>query len=546
MRKSWWWMILAALVLTGSVLLCRPVRAQSPVSTIYLPLVLDSSAPPPTPPGIQPPVLKWQRGGCFASWCQTGWYASPAVADLDGDGSMEVIAAAYDLVILDGATGALTQRAANSSRAWPGVAVADLDHDGTPEIVVGRGGDQLTVYNADGSARWTRHPFGAGEVRTLAVADLDQDNQLEMVVGRASGGSTRQLSVYEADGSVRAGWPARREGEAGYGWGMYNQNAAVADLTGDGYAEIIGPTDTHYITALDRNGNQLPANARYNNFNPRGPKVWSQVGVHVDDTVDLRGYANCGVEHRPNFANSAPAIADLDGDGVHEIVVVGNVYDCAADPYRSLYEMPFLFHADRSRWRAGPYDWTVLPTPDAAAAPLSEDYTLIESHTPNAVVADLDGDGVAEILYASYDGRLHAWWLDKTEHGAWPFSVYAAAEGFYRFASEPVVADLDHDGRAEVIFTSWPQKGDGRLGKLYIVDALGTLLYSGDLPAPFSGDWNGGLPAPTIANIDADADYELVINTAHSGVVAYDLPGTAGARILWGTGRGGYLRSGAQ
>ena len=35
-----------------------------------------------------------------------------------------------------------------------------------------------------------------------------------------------------------------------------------------------------------------------------------------------------------------------------------------------------------------------------------------------------------------------------------------------------------------------------------------------------------------------------MIETAHSGLVAYDLPGTANARILWGTGRGSYLRNG--
>jgi hypothetical protein len=37
---------------------------------------------------------------------------------------------------------------------------------------------------------------------------------------------------------------------------------------------------------------------------------------------------------------------------------------------------------------------------------------------------------------------------------------------------------------------------------------------------------------------------EVVIGTAHSGVVAYDLPNTANARILWGTGRGSYKRTG--
>ena len=67
--------------------------------------------------------------------------------------------------------------------------------------------------------------------------------------------------------------------------------------------------------------------------------------------VDLRGYANCGTEHRPNFANSAPTIADVNGDGVLEVVVVGNVYNCGTDPYTDLYEMPFILNADRTRWR---------------------------------------------------------------------------------------------------------------------------------------------------------------------------------------------------
>ena len=113
------------------------------------------------------------------------------------------------------------------------------------------------------------------------------------------------------------------------------------------------------------------------------------------------------------------------------------------------------------------------------------------------------------------------------------------------FASEPTVADLDADGHAEVIFTSWVQKGSGQTGKLYILDYLGNLLQAVNLPPAFGGDnWNGALPAPTLANLDSDPDLEVVINSAHSGVVAYDLPGTANAIVQWGTGRGSYRRSG--
>ena len=169
---------------------------------------------------------------------------------------------------------------------------------------------------------------------------------------------------------------------------------------------------------------------------------------------------------------------------------------------------------------------------------------MIETTLPNPVAADLDGDGLLEILYASYDGRLHAYWLDKTEHAGWPFQVTNPGEGFLRFASEPVVADLNNDGLAEVLLTTWTQKGSGAGGELIVLAWNGTLLYRIPLPRAAGQTWDGALPAPTLANIDADPDLELVVGTVHTGVVAYDLPGSANARILWGTGRGSALRQG--
>jgi uncharacterized repeat protein (TIGR01451 family) len=82
---------------------------------------------------------------------------------------------------------------------------------------------------------------------------------------------------------------------------------------------------------------------------------------------------------------------------------------------------------------------------------------------------------------------------------------------------------------------------------LHILDYQGNVLYEVDLPLAYKGseDWNGALAAPTLANIDADADLEVVLNTANSGFVAYDLPGTANARVLWGTGRGNTQRTGS-
>jgi hypothetical protein len=347
--------------------------------------------------------------------------------------------------------------------------------------------------------------------------------------------------VLEHDGTTRAGWPQLSD-DSGYAYGVFNDNAAVGDLDGDGVGELVVPSDVHYICAYEPNGDQIPAHSMY------GDKGWGKVGVWESLETELRGWGECNEvreeSYRTNFAHGPGVIADVDSDGVVEVVVTGNVYDCAVGHPPGKYNGVYVFNTDRSRFNRDGYDWRSVPVD--TGAPLSEDYNVIENNQPNPAVADLDGDGVREILYASYDGRIHAFWLDKTEHHHWPYSVYDAAEGFYRFASEPVVADLDNDGRAEVVFASWVQKETDQTGKLHILDHQGNALHEMDLPPALgSPDWNGALAAPTLANIDADADLELVLNTAHSGLVAYDLPGTADARVLWGTGRGSYQRSGS-
>ncbi|MEI2741257.1 MAG: FG-GAP-like repeat-containing protein [Candidatus Competibacter sp.] len=492
---------------------------------------------------LEAPTLKWSS--CWpGSWCETGWYASPAVADIDGDGQKEVLWGAYTLMAVNGATGAIKWHASSpgGSRLWPSIVVADLNQDGAVEIVTADGSGYLSVYTGNGTnfPGWPVRPTGASnEIRSLAVADLDNDGDLEIVI--CSTRSDNQWFVYEHTGALRAGWPKMSDSDAnGYAAGCYNENIGVADIDGDGRSEIIGPNDTHYIAAFKNDGSPARANALYGLVGGQN-KPWARVGVHIDHAVDLRGYANCGVEHRPNFANSAPSIADVNGDGVPEIIVVGNVYNCGTNPYTNLYEAPFIFKADRTRWSGNGFDWTVIPSPDASAAPLTEDYNVIENNVPNPIATDLDGDGFKEILYPSYDGRLHAYWLDKIEKYNWPFEVYTG--GAFRFASEPLAADLDRDGKAEVIFTTWTQQGSNSVGELKIVNWQGTQLFSVALPAT-GDDWGGALPAPTLANIDGDSDLELLIGTTHTGLVAYDLPGTSNARVTWGTGRGSYRRTG--
>jgi len=535
------------------------IRTASGLKIFFLVFLFIMTAIPRTiESAVNAPVLKWQHGGCFSSWCETGWYSSPAVTDLDGDGNAEVIASAYSIVVLDGRTGSLKWRvqsghdrsepnAENVGRTWPGIVIADVDHDGELEIVTAHSGGWVSVLNKNGyfkSSGWPWKNPGGQEFRSLSAGDLDGNGYLEVVVGRAAGSSTNTW-VLEHTGDVRQGWPRLKTGDESSAWGVYNANIGLGDLDGDGLPEIIVPSDTITVSAYKPDGTQLFTNSMYHGQPGHDMNFWGEVPAYVDLFYEARGWGPCYDEFTPraNFAQGPANVVDVNGDGIKEVVVVGNVHNCNTDPYTNLYNTPFIFNADRSRFNVGGLDWTTIPI--NTGAPLSDDYNVIESAQPNPVTVDLDGDGHAEILFPSSDGKMHCFWLDKSEKGGWPYPVYNPSEGFFRFASEPVVADLDNDGYAEVIFASWTQKGSNATGKLHILDHMGYVLHEVDLPLAFGGvDWNGALAAPTLADIDGDGELEVVLNTAHSGFVAYDLPGTTDARVLWGTGRGSYLREG--
>ncbi|MDM8544137.1 FG-GAP-like repeat-containing protein [Desulfococcaceae bacterium HSG9] len=496
---------------------------------------------------VNAPVLKWSYGGCYNTWCQTGWYSSPAVADLDKDGTPEVIAATSSIFVLDGATGNLEWSVKSGrdrsepdasnigGRTWPNVIITNVDGDSQLEIVTAHHKGYVSVYTHNGyfQSGWPQRPIEK-ELYSLVVHDLDGDGTHEIIVG--GGGSSKiNTWVYEHNGTLRNGWPQLTH-DTGWAWRVLNNGIAVSDLDEDGLAEIVVPSDNHYICAYKPDGSQVRAHSMY------GDKVWGQVGVWESPVTELQGYGDCNTSReerfRPNFDQGASIISDVNNDGNMEVIVTVGVYDCKTGRPPDKYTGVYIFNADRSRFNSNGFDWRNLPVD--TGDPLSENYNVIENNQPNPAVADLDSDGNKEIIYSSFDGRVHAFWLDKTEHHNWPYSVYSASEGVFRFASESVVADLDNDGYAEIIFVSWVQKGSNKNGKLHILNYKGDLLHEVELPASLSSgnDWNGALAAPTLANIDADADLEIVLNTVYSGLAAYDLPGTANAIILWGTGRG--------
>ena len=499
---------------------------------------------------LDPPTLLWQNGGCFNSYCETGWYTPPAIADVDADGTVDVIGGSYSTMSLNGWNGALQWRAAaNGPRVFPGIVVADIDADGSLDILTANYNGRINAYTGAGALKpgWPVQPT-TSELRSLSVADLDRDGRLDVVASAAISGSTNTWA-YSDFGGLRPGWP-QLVGGPGYAWGVYNANTAVGDLDGNGTASIVVPSDVHYVCAYAPDGSKRAAP-------PFGAgKVWGEIPFLRDPFYEQRGWGLCNEwtdpaeRQRANFYASPAVLADVDGDGTKEVVVAGDVRDCAFFyPGGVLYMTPFILRADRSRFVGAGADWSTPPVD--TGAPLSLDYTVIENAYPNVVVADLDLDGRQEILMPSYDGRLHAFWLDKTERGNWPFDARRPGDAYFSFVGEPAVADLDGDGMAEVIVATWPQNASVTSGRLFVLDSAGSVLHQVQLPPDYDPYGfseprvNGALAAPALGDVNQDGSLDVVLQTWLSGLMAYSFPNTPHARVIWGTGRWNLRRSGS-
>ncbi len=164
------------------------------------------------------------------------------VADLDGDGDLDLVAAALkaDAILwwenTDGVAGAWTEHTVDA--AFDGarqVALADLDGDGDIDILGAADiGDEMAWWENDGTASsWTKHVIdpnfdGANSIHAI---DLDGDGDLD-VLGSAD--AADQVAWWQNDGTA-LNW-TRRIIDASFDGAF---STYPADLDGDGDLDVV-------------------------------------------------------------------------------------------------------------------------------------------------------------------------------------------------------------------------------------------------------------------------------------------------------------------
>ena len=215
----------------------------------------------------------------------------------------------------------------------------------------------------------------------------------------------------------------------------------------------------------------------------------------------------------PNFPvqvassmESSPVLADLDGDGIFEVIIADtgglvHAFDGSGQ------EVP--------GWPAQTGLDPLWHTDQPAASSLD---ALYQGAIGSVAVGDIDADGSPDVVVGTGAGAVYAWESDGTLKSGYPLQIVGrTAEETTRattwdngIASAIALEDLDGDGKLELIAGAMDQR-------LYVWTAAGEPWgpYPIDVCAPDVCGVSGQriIASPAVADVDGDGDFEIGIGT---------------------------------
>jgi hypothetical protein len=274
----------------------------------------------------------------------------------------------------------------------------------------------------------------------------------------------KQVFVHD-DPDLLAGFPLRVDGAG-------TASPLFVDVDGNGTDEMLLGTDDGVVHAYRADLSELPG------FPVRtSVPAWWPVGSR---TAAIDGISPPGA----GVTIGGPAAGDLDGDGDLEVVATDFDGNVTVWSHTGQQVMAARVDPDYSRDDPNAQDERNRTKPGFASSP---------------ALGDLDGDGELEIVAAAMDRHVYAWHGDGTMVVGFPVQLvdpakvssidpvthrvtFADGSGVRQggeLIATPAVADLDGDGRAEVVvgaqeqYVETPNVGDGA-GVLGLLAATGS------------------------------------------------------------------------
>jgi MYXO-CTERM domain-containing protein len=264
----------------------------------------------------------------------------------------------------------------------------------------------------------------------------------------------------------------------------------LADVDGDGIRDIIAPDASGRVHVFTMRGGAPAEVAGFPYRTRRIDGLNTDLGAEPTIPSYLSGAAykagaQGGVD--PDLAReaivSAPAVADLDGDGKVEIVFAtwtGTLY---------------VIDGKGQNLPGWPKRLPLVPSCSLDASKPSPKGCMDAQHdfargTFGApVIIDMNKDGRPEIVVGAFDGNIYVFKLDATILDGFPVALVAkstTSPGPSRIMSTPTVADLNGDGIPEIMSGSNQQVGGGgSAGQVFAVDGRGNNAPGG----PYLPNW---------------------------------------------------------
>jgi hypothetical protein len=443
--------------------------------------------------------------------------SSPALVDITGDGHLDVVLATNNGHVLayrhngdqlwNKDIAPAFNMSGGSHEIASSPAVADIDADGKIEVVVGtgtihssrctQGGLIVLDHNGNVQPGWPYlaedndvPPAGCRDsiFSSPALGDLDNDGDMEIVAG----GFDKRIYAWHHDGSLVSGFPPSSYHRAQFpDWGDLNQrlgdtiwsSPVLADLDGDGYQDIIIGTDEGNMGGDWTCPYALP---------PGWPSGYCGGSVYALNRFGqlLPGFPRYFHE----TIQSTPAIADLNEDGSPDIIVgTGSFY------YENSPDHP------QDGWRVYAMNSTGNDLPGW------EGGVSVNGPVPGSPsIGDISGDSRPEVVVGIRESRtITALTADgKTVSGfpTKPVDQLGQTLSNYDVGSGLILADYDGDSKMEILLNqAWV---------VTIVDGNGKQItednFHNGVDKPFYMTDGSLLNNPAVGDLDKDGDLELV------------------------------------